>query len=197
MTTPMVTKLRERTVLQLLLLWFFTNDATCFLFPLSTQHLGRRTSVPILMGVANEVNEAIKTAMKAKDSVTLSTARSIKTAFTNQAKESGLEGDLDDDTCVIILRKLAKQRQESIDMYTEAGADDRAASEKAELQVIERWLPSLADEAQTKIWIEGAMGAAEAAGAAGNVGRIMGFLMKDHKGDVDGKLAQKLLKNML
>ena len=38
------------------------------------------------------------------------------------------------------------------------------------------------------------MGAAEAAGAAGNVGRIMGFLMKDHKGDVDGKLAQKLLK---
>ena len=82
-------------------------------------------------------------------------------------------------------------------MYTEAGADDRAAAEKAELQVIERWLPSLANEAQTKIWIEEAMGAAEAAGAAGNVGRIMGFLMKDHKGEVDGKLAQKLLKNML
>ena len=41
------------------------------------------------------------------------------------------------------------------------------------------------------------MVAAKEAGAAGNVGRIMGFLMKDHKADVDGKLAQKLLKEML
>lgn len=82
-------------------------------------------------------------------------------------------------------------------MYSDAGADDRAALEKEEKDIIERWLPSLADEATTRTWLEAAVAAADEAGAPGNIGRIMGFLMKDHKADVDGKLAQKLLKEML
>ena len=162
----------------------------------TTTHLCSRRSWTIRCSIQTDVNTAMKTARKAKDSVTLSTVRSIKTAFTNLAKESGVD-EIGDDQALTVLRKLAKQRQESIDMYTEAGADDRAASESAELKVIEKWLPSLADEATTRKWLEAAMVAAEEAGAAGNVGRIMGFLMKDHKADVDGKLAQKLLKEML
>lgn len=84
-------------------------------------------------------------------------------------------------------------RKESIDMYTEGGAHDRADAEAAELTVIERWLPTLADEAQTREWVKEAI----AEVGAENMGRVMGSLMKAHKTELDGTLAQKVVKEEL
>ena len=71
---------------------------------------------------------------------------------------------------------MAKMRQESIDMFTEGGAQDRADAERAELAVIERWLPKLADEEQTRIWVQEAI----ALVGGDNMGKVMGALMKEH-----------------
>jgi len=101
---------------------------------------------------------------------------------------------------VTVLRKLAKMRVESIDMYKSAknaAGDERAAKETEELQLIERWLPKLADEAVTRGWIEAAIAAASTDGATPNAGKLMGALMKSHKGEIDGKLAQSLIKEVL
>ena len=92
--------------------------------------------------IQGQVDSEVKVAMKAKDKIALSTLRNIKAALASAAKDAGVEV-LDDPTAVKTLRKLAKMRQESIDMYDQAGdvGKDRAAAERAELAVIERWLP--------------------------------------------------------
>lgn len=78
-------------------------------------------------------------------------------------------------------------------MFTKNGAEDRAEAERGELAVIERWLPTLADEDQTRIWVKEAI---EEAGAD-NMGKVMGALMKAHRADIDGNLAQKIVKEEL
>ena len=89
-----------------------------------------------------------------------------------------------------VLRKMAKMRQESIEMYVNGGAEDRADAERAELEVIERWLPKLANEEQTRAWAQQAISKV----GADNMGKVMGFLMKDHKAELDGKLTQRVVK---
>ena len=88
---------------------------------------------------------------------------------------------------------MAKMRQESIDMFSSGGAEDRADAERAELAVIERWLPKLANEDQTREWVQEAI----AAVGADNMGKVMGALMKEHKAELDGKLAQRVVKEEL
>lgn len=134
----------------------------------------------------------MKVAMKAKDKPKLAAVRMIKSALEASMKEQGLD-ELADAEAVAVLRKLAKMRQESVDMYTTAGETERAASEQAELDVISIWLPQLAGEEQTRAWIAEAI--AEAGGD--NKGKVMGALMKAHKDDIDGKLANKLVAEML
>ena len=101
-----------------------------------------------------------------------------------------------DDVCVGILRKLEKQRRESIEAYEKGGREERAAEERAELEVLQTFLPSLADEATTRGWVEAAI-AASGASKPGDVGRVMGMVMKEHKGDVDGGLAKRLAAELL
>ncbi|CAB9515871.1 Yqey-like protein [Seminavis robusta] len=140
--------------------------------------------------IVDEVTEQMKVAMKAKDTVKLGTIRLVRSAFANAA--IGLKVDaLSDDQAVDVLRKMAKMRAESIDMYNKGGATDRAEAEQAELDVLNQWLPSLADEDQTREWV---LEAIEQAGDNSNIGKVMGALMKAHKGEVDGSLAQKVVK---
>jgi uncharacterized protein len=139
--------------------------------------------------IVDEVTAEMKVAMKAKDTVTLQTVRLIRTAFANAAIEDQTDA-LTDEQAQTVLRKLAKMRQEAIDMYASNGAIDRADAERAELAVIERWLPALADEAQTRIWVKQVI----AEVGAGNPGKIMGALMKSHKAELDGNLTQRIVK---
>lgn len=133
--------------------------------------------------------------MKARDKVLTSTLRLIKTALAAGAKDEGLDA-LGDDAAVKVLRKMAKMRQESIAMYRDAGESgaERLAAEEAELAVIEQWLPALADEATTRKWIQALIDAAD--GAPLNPGKMMGALMKDHREEIDGKLAKDLCAAM-
>jgi len=128
--------------------------------------------------------------MKAKDTTRLATLRLIRSAFGNACIDLKTK-ELTDEQAQTVLRKMAKMRQESISMFTEGGADDRAQAEQDELNVIETWLPSLADEAQTRAWVLEAMEQVE---DKTNVGRVMGMLMKAHKTEVDGAMAQKIVK---
>jgi uncharacterized protein YqeY len=182
-----------------------------------------------LYGIFEDVNEAVKQAMKSKEKVggalalarlwgpgstglvftlahahphtqeRLSALRNIKSALGNALKEEGAATTLSDEQAQAILRKLQKQRQESITMFTQGDRDDMVAAEKAELVIIEGYLPSLADEAQTRAWVEAAIKTTGAAGPK-DMGKVMGDMNKKHKGEVDNKLvsavATELLKAM-
>ena len=147
------------------------------------------------MGLVETVTAQMKDAMKAKAAARLAALRSMRAAFLVEMKKDGSE-TLEDGVAVGVLRKLAKQRQESIDAFTQAQRPERVAEERAELGVIEEFLPRLADEATTRRWVEEAI-AASGATSAKELGKVMGALMKAHKGDVDGDLARRLAAEKL
>lgn len=147
------------------------------------------------MPIAEQVTEQMKQAMKAKDERRLAALRSMRTAFLNEMKKDG-STSIADAVCEGLLRKLEKQRKESIEAFSNAGREELAAAERAELAVIQEFLPQLADEAKTRAWIDEAI-AQTGAASAKDVGKVMGALMKAHKGELDGDLARRLVQARL
>ncbi len=147
------------------------------------------------MSLTDDIQRQMKEALRARESTRLSVLRGIRAAFINEMKKDGSD-ELADDACVPVLRRLEKQRRESIEAFEKAGREDRAAVERDELAVIEEFLPSLADEATTRAWVEEAI-AHSGATTARDVGRVMGAVMKAHKGEVDGNLARRLAAERL
>ena len=147
------------------------------------------------MGILETVTARMKDALKAKDTARLSALRNIRAAFLNEMKKDN-STEVPDDACVGILRRLEKQRLESIEAFEKAGRTEQAAAEHADLAVIREYLPSLADEATTRKWVQDAI-AASGAKSAADLGKVMGALMKAHKGEIDGDLARRLVQERL
>jgi len=147
------------------------------------------------LSIYESINEQMKSAMRAKDSARLSALRNIRAAFLTEMKKSNAK-ELADETCVDLLRRLEKQRKESIDAFEKGGRAEQAAAERAELLVIGEFLPQLADEATTRAWVEEAIRSTNAS-QPGDVGKVMGAVMKAHKGEIDGNLARTVASKIL
>jgi len=147
------------------------------------------------MSIAETVTAQIKDAMKAKDERRLSALRSMRTAFLNEMKKDGSDA-ISDEVCEGLLRKLEKQRKESIDAFMKGDREEMAIAERAELAVIQEFLPSLADESQTRAWVEAAI-AETGASSSKEMGKVMGVLMKAHKAEIDGNIARAIVQELL
>ena len=119
------------------------------------------------MPIADQVTEQMKQAMKAKDERRLVALRSMRSAFLNEMKKDG-STSISDAVCEGLLRKLEKQRKESIEAFSNAGREELAAAERAELAVIQEFLPKLADEAKVREWVEAAIAQAGATSGEGH-----------------------------
>jgi hypothetical protein len=147
------------------------------------------------MAIVDDVTAQMKDAMRAKDKVRLSALRGMRAAFIEAMKADGSD-TVPDAAAITILRRLEKQRKESIAAYDAGGREDLAAAERTELAVIGAFLPSLADAATTTTWVEAAIAKSGAAGPA-DMGRVMGALMGAHKGEVDGGMAKDIALKLL
>ncbi len=147
------------------------------------------------MLIFDEVNKQMKDALRAGEKLRLQALRNIRAGFLLRLKEDGSE-TLSDEECVPILRRLEKQRKESIEAFDAGGRKEQAAAERAELEIILTFLPSQADEATVRKWVETAI-SESGAKSAKDLGRVMGALMKSHKGDVDGNVARKIASDLL
>ncbi len=147
------------------------------------------------MGIVEQISEDLKQAMRDKDAVRLSGIRNMRAALLLAMKEDG-SASLSDEKAQEVLRKLAKQRQESVDAYRGAGRADLADPELAEMKLIESYLPQLADLETTRLWVQEAIAATGATGAR-DKGKVMGALMKAHKAELDGKLANLVVQELL
>lgn len=147
------------------------------------------------MSLVEKVSSQIKDALRARNQARLTALRNIRAAFLNEMKKDGAD-TLPDEVCETLLRRLEKQRRESIEAYEQGGRKELAEAERAELAVIHEFLPRLADEAQTRAWVEEAI---QASGASGprDLGKVMGALMTAHRGELDGKLARRLAAERL
>lgn len=95
------------------------------------------------MPISQQLTEDMKTAMKAKDTVALSVIRGLKSAIKYAAIEKhGADGELEDTEAIAVIRKELKKRQDSVSSYEAGGRPDLAETEKAEIAVLEKYLPA-------------------------------------------------------
>ncbi|MCW1883460.1 GatB/YqeY domain-containing protein [Luteolibacter flavescens] len=147
--------------------------------------------------LAARIPEDIKTAMKAKDAVSLNTLRALKTAMSNASIEKGhLTATLDDTEISALIRKQIKQRQDSIEQFTKAGREELAASEKAEIAVLEKYLPAAMTTEEIVALVEAAVAESGATSKA-DMGKVMKFAQEKAAGRADGKtLSQEVAKRL-
>ncbi|MFI5220859.1 MAG: GatB/YqeY domain-containing protein [Bacteroidia bacterium] len=148
------------------------------------------------MTLQEQVNADIITAMKARDEVSLRALRSLKSALLLAATADGAGDKIPDEQSVKIFQKLAKQRKESMDIYTQNGRMELAAKEKEEVDVIEKYLPQQLNEDEIKMILKDVIMQAGAASAA-DFGKVMPLAMKTLAGKADGKIISGLLKEIL
>jgi len=121
------------------------------------------------MSIQDTVKAHMKEAMYSRDKPRLTALRGIKAELTKETKIKGVE-TLSEEKSIKILRRLAKQRTESATVYSDAGRDELAEQERFELGIIESFLPALAGEAETRVWIQEAIDS-----GASNMGAVMGM----------------------
>lgn len=131
--------------------------------------------------------EALKDAMKAKDQTRLATLRLINAAIKDRdiamRTEDGYEGVTDADV-MAILAKMIKQRHDSARAYEEGGRLELAEGERAEIKVIEEFLPKQLTEAEVEAAVKEAI-AKTGASSIRDMGRVMGHLKEAHMGRMD------------
>lgn len=152
---------------------------------------------PAVMSLADQITDDLKTAMKARDKERTAALRQILAGIKNLRVEEGRGGaEVTDEEVTTLLTREAKMRRESIETYTEAGREELAAKERAELDVINSYLPEQmgSDEIRTLV-----TEVVEATGAndPGDLGKVMGQLMPRVKGRADGKLVNQIVREEL
>ena len=148
--------------------------------------------------IRDDIKAAQIAAMKAGNKDTRNAVSLIQAAIKNRDIEArtGKAPDDDDALVVEVLQKMVKQRRESIEMYQNGGRQELADAEKTEVAVIERFLPTQMDEAQTSAAIEAIKTELGASGMK-DMGRVMAELKARHASELDMSKASGLVKAAL
>lgn len=148
------------------------------------------------MDLFDKISADIKTAMLAKDKVKLEALRGIKKEFLEAKTAKGAEGQLTDDAATKILVKMVKQRRESARIYEEQNRPELAASEMAEVAVIEEYLPKQLSEEELTAELKKII-AQTGASSAAEMGKVMGVATKALAGRADGRAISAKVKELL
>ncbi len=146
------------------------------------------------MSLKTQLTEDMKTAMCAKDQVSLSTIRLINAAIKQFEVDERTEAD--DAKVISILTKMVKQRKDSAKIYAEAGRQDLADKENAEIEILNRYLPQMMSAEEIKTVVEAAITETGASGMA-DMGKVMGVLKTRLAGKADMGEVNKVLKAAL
>jgi len=146
----------------------------------------------------DEINTALKEAMKARDERRVSTLRLVNAAIKNADIEAETRGKrtLGDDEIVGLLHKLVKQRQESVEIYDQAGRKELADRERGEIEIIQKYLPQQMSEAQAKAAVAEAI-KTTGAQSIKDMGKVMAALKQGHAGKMDFAKASAMVKALL
>ncbi|HBE96335.1 MAG TPA: glutamyl-tRNA amidotransferase [Verrucomicrobiales bacterium] len=146
---------------------------------------------------AAQVMSDLKDAMKARDTVALTTLRALKTALTNAAIESGNKDNIVSDAdALALVRKQIKQRNDSIEQFQSAGRAELADNEKAEIVVLEKYLPAALSAEEVSAIVADAISETGASSRA-DMGKVMKIVQEKVAGKADGKvLSQEVMKRL-
>ena len=148
------------------------------------------------MSLQTKVMDALKEAMKAKDTVALESLRAIKSAILLAKTEAGAAEELSEADELKLLQKLVKQRKDSAALYAQQGRNDLAEPELAQMAVIEKFLPAQLSEAEVETALRGIINQVGAT-TPKDMGKVMGVATKQLAGKADGKLISEIVKRLL
>lgn len=145
--------------------------------------------------LSEQINQAIKAAMRSKDKVRLSTLRDIKSKIMVEATSASGQ-EITDAVVLKICMKLHKQRKETYALYLEQGRDDLAKEEFEQAEIIETFLPKMLSEDEVRAEVVEAIKVVGASGPQ-DMGKCMGMLTKKLAGKADGKLISSIVRDEL
>jgi uncharacterized protein YqeY len=149
-----------------------------------------------LVGLKETLKSDLTEAIRSSNKVVSGTIRMVLTAITNE-EVSGKEARvLTDDEIITVLSREGKKRREAAEEFGKAGRADKAAEEKAEGEVIAKYLPAQLSEDDIKNLIAAAVASTGAAGP-GDMGKVMGAIKPQIAGKADGALVSSLVKAAL
>lgn len=146
------------------------------------------------MALADQINNDIKEAMKAKAEANLRALRAIKSAIL--LEQTSGKGELDEAAELRLLQKLVKQRKDSIAIYQQQNREDLAKSEIEEVAVIEKYMPAMMSEDEIRAALKEIITTVGATSPA-DMGKVMGVASKQLAGKADGRTISELVKKIL
>ena len=146
----------------------------------------------------DDINNAIKDAMRAKDERKLSTLRMVNSTLKNSDIEARGQGKppLSDEDILGVLQKMIKQRQESVELYVKGNREELANQEREEIAIITAYLPKQMSDDEVKAAIAAAIKDTAAAGMK-DMGKVIGVLRGKYAGQMDFGKASGLVKAAL
>ena len=146
----------------------------------------------------DDINNAVKEAMKAKEERKLSTLRMVNSTIKNADIEARGNGKppLSDEALLSVLQKMIKQRQEAVELYDKGGRAELAAQEREEIAIITAYLPKQMSEDDVKKAISAVIAETGAAGIK-DMGKVIGVLKAKYAGQMDFAKASGLVKAAL
>jgi uncharacterized protein YqeY len=148
------------------------------------------------MSLEQKVMEQMKEAMRAKDEAGLRTLRAIKAAILIEKTSEGAKEALSEADELKMLQKMAKQRRDSLDIFTKQNRPDLAQKEQEELDVLERFLPRQLTPEELEAALKEIIAQTGAASPA-DMGKVMGAATKQLAGKADGKAISETVKKLL
>ena len=143
------------------------------------------------MTLLAKIQEDVKAAMRSKDKERLQTLRLITAAVKQKEVDERIE--IDDAGLLAVLEKMLKQRKDSIEQFDKAGRDDLSSKEKAEVLVIQEYMPEQMSEAEVAAIVDAAV-ASTGAESMKDMGKVMGQVKPQVAGKADMGLVSKLVK---
>lgn len=148
------------------------------------------------MTLFDQISEDIKAAMKARDKVRLETLRNIKKVFLEAKTAPGANDTLLDADALKIIAKLAKQGKETAVTYSQAGRQDLADAELAQVEVLESYLPKQLSSEEIEAEVKKIIVEVGASNMK-DMGRVMGTASKQLAGKADGRVISEIVKRLL
>ena len=149
-----------------------------------------------IMALFDQISEDIKSAMKARDKVRLETLRNIKKVFLEAKTAPGANDTLADADALKIISKLATQGKETAMTYTQAGRQDLADAELAQVEVLESYLPKQLSQEEIEAEVKKIIAEVGATNMK-EMGKVMGTASKQLAGKADGRVISEIVKKLL
>lgn len=152
-----------------------------------------------MSALKDQIKADLTTSMKARDEVTSATLRMVLTAITNEEVSGKEAREISDDDVMTVLGREGKKRREAAEAYDAADRPELADRERAELEVLARYLPQPLSDAEVEAIVKAAVAEVAVSGASGGaaMGAVMKLVQPQVKGRADGGAVAALVRSAL